>query len=139
MATIGGTNSATLSLQQSLMQSRATQARREAESAEALARQRRLEAERAAEQAQSTATAPADAPLKPKAPAPRLDADVYSSPRLASQSQVDPPTQEFLVRMYTAAADKFAAAGNPLKSNPNAAAAKNALGQTTGRILSISA
>ena len=64
---------------------------------------------------------------------------MYASPRLASQSQVDPPTQEFLVRMYTAASDKFAAAGNPLKSDPNAPAGKNTLGQTTGRILSVSA
>lgn len=137
MVTIGGTNSATLSLQQSLIQIRATQAQREAESAAALARQRRPEADRTAEQAQG---APTTAAAQSKAPATaRMDADVYASPRLARQSQVDPPTQEFLVRMYTAAADKFAAAGNPLKSDPDAAASKNTLGQTTGRILSLSA
>lgn len=40
--------------------------------------------------------------------------------------------------LYGATSAKFAASGNPLKTNVNAAPVRNALGQKTGQIVNLS-
>ena len=134
MVAINATSSASQSLQQTLLQSKVAQAKQDAERAESQAQDLRQQAEKAEQDAQKSRTnynqtkQQADAAMA-----------TYTSPSAASESAVPKKTQEFLVRMYTAAADKFAAGGNPLKSNPNSAPVKNFLGQATGRIVNINA
>lgn len=135
MATIGATNSATLSLQQSLVLGRVEQAKRQAEVAERQAQDLRQQADQAEQDAQASR----ENYRQTRAQAARAEPATYSLRQGANRSEVPEKTQDFLVRMYSAASDKFAASGNPLKSDPEAATSKNALGQTTGRILSVSA
>jgi hypothetical protein len=63
----------------------------------------------------------------------------YMSQLKAGKSAVPQRTKEFLVDMYTAASDKFAASGNALKTDPKAPPVVNAQGHTTGRIMDVRA
>ena len=134
MVAIAATSSATPSLQMALMRSRVEQAQREADRAEADARDLRSQADQAEQEAQrkqQTATG-----LAADARAPAL---TYRSPGRTSNAQVPPQTQDFLVRLYRSTSQKFADSGNPLKSDANAAPVLNSQGQATGRIVNIRA
>jgi len=131
---ITATNSATTSLQSVLNRSRLEQARRQADQAEAEARDLRSEAEQAEQDAQqgqqkvrSISTEIAKA------------AATYSPRVQGVQAEVPEQTQDFLVRLYEATSQKFADSGNALKTDKNAPPVVNTQGQATGRILNITA
>ena len=132
MVAITATNSATPSLQLALSQTRLEQARREADQAEANAKNLRSQADQAEQESQNrqndvqsltSQTAQAQA--------------TYSASLKASPSAVPAATQDLLVRLYSATSQKFADSGNALKSTPGAASVVNTQGQSTGRILNI--
>jgi chromosome segregation ATPase len=132
MVAITATNSATPSLQLALSQTRLEQARRDADQAEANAKNLRSQADQAEQESQnrqndvqslSSQTAQAQ--------------DTYSASLKKSSSAVPEATQDFLVRLYSATSQKFTDSGNALKSTPDAASVLNTQGQTTGRILNI--
>lgn len=134
MVAITATNSASPSLQATLRKSRLEQARREADSAEARASDLRAqadEAERDAQDRNQTAR-------KLSATSQNSDS-TYATALRQQNSAVPPATQDFLQRMYTAAGPKFAASGNPLKNNNGSAPVVNSQGQSTGRIVDLSA
>jgi chromosome segregation ATPase len=132
MVAITATNSATPSLQLALSQTRLEQARRDADQAEANAKNLRSQADQAEQESQnrqndvqslSSQTAQAQ--------------DTYSASLKKSSTAVPEATQDFLVRLYSATSQKFTDSGNALKSTPDAASVLNTQGQTTGRILNI--
>ena len=139
MVAITATNSTTPSLQASLSMVRLEQAKREADTAEARAEDLRAQANDAERDAQgrkdnvrelsSSASKPADMPAS----------STYSAPSTSNFVAVPTATQEFLVRMYKATSPQFAASGNALKDDSEAAPAINTLGQATGRIVNLSA
>ncbi len=135
MVSITATNSASPSLQATLSKTRIDQVRREADSAEARAENLRAqadEAEREAQERNQTARTLS-------ATGSRNSDSTYASALRQQTSETPPATQDFLQRMYTAVSPKFAAGGNPLKENKNAAPVVNSQGQSTGRILDVSA
>lgn len=133
MVAITATNSSTPSLQMSLMRTRLEQARREADQAEAQAKDLRSQAQ----QAERDAAQGKDTVRQLSTEVSQLAA-TYASPQQQKTSAVPPKTQDFLERLYKATAQKFAAEGNPLKSDANASAVLNSQGQATGRIVNIS-
>lgn len=134
MVAITATSNATPSLQSVLNRSRVEQAGREAEQAEANAQQLRAQAneeERKAQQGQEkvrTLTAQA-----------RQSDATYTSAVKGSTSEVPPETQDFIERLYKATSQKFADSGNALKTTANGSPVINIQGQSTGRIVNISA
>lgn len=133
MVAITATNSATPSPQAALGRVRVEQARREADQAEANAKNLRAQADTAELDAQKSREHAREVAIRNR------QSDPTYTPQLnASKSEVPQKTQEFLVNLYSASAQKFAASGNPLKANPNAAPVRNTQGQTTGRIVNIS-
>jgi hypothetical protein len=134
MVAITATNSATPSLQSSLSQAKLEQAKREADNAEARAEDLRAQADAAEHDAQQrNQTVRALSARKEVS-----DNSTYPSPAKASSTEVPSATQDFLVRMYSATSAQFAASGNALK-NQGAQPVVNTQGQTTGRILNLSA
>lgn len=134
MVAITATNSATPSPQALLVRARLQQARREADQAEANAESLRAQADGAEVDAEKSQ----DNVRTLSAQSRRTDAGYTYKPN-GGKTEVSLKTQEFLVRMYSAASDKFTASGNPLKTNPQAAPVVNAQGQPTGRIVNIRA
>jgi hypothetical protein len=134
MTTIAGTSYATQSLQSMLSRSRVAQARREAESAENKAQTLRQQANDAERDAQGR-----NANLRELKARETSTESTYNKPLSGNTGPVAPATQNFLERMYRASAPKFAANGNSLKNDANAAPVLNTQGQSTGRILNLSA
>lgn len=134
MVAITAASSASPSLQQTLLQSKVAQARQEAERAESQAQSLRQQADQAEQDAQTSRANYTQTKQQADAAT-----DTYSPRSTSASSAVPEKTQDFLVRMYTAASDKFSASGNPLKTDPGSAPVKNYLGQATGRIVSVTA
>lgn len=134
MATIAATSYATSSLQSTLSRSRIEQARREADSAESKAQTLRQQADEAEREAQGR-----NANVRSLTAREASTDSTYDQALQADSSGVDPKTQRLLERMYRAASSQFAASGNPLKNDTNAPPVVNAQGQSTGRILNLSA
>ena len=132
MLAITATNSATPSSLTTLAQGRVDQANREADQAEAVAQNLRAQASAAEQQAKESQAKAQDLAARIRSAEP-----TYSSPR-TPRPEVPQKTQDFFVSLYGATSAKFAASGNPLKTNANAAPVRNALGQTTGRIVNLS-
>ncbi len=134
MVAITATNTASPSLQSVLNRSRVDQAMREADQAEANAQNLRAQAneeERKAQDGQEKART---------LTAQGREADAtYLSSIKGKTSEVPEQTRDFLVRMYKASSQKFAANGNALKSNADAPPVVNSQGQATGRIVNLSA
>lgn len=134
MVAITATNSASPSLQATLSKARIEQARREADSAEARASDLRAQADEAEREAQDRNQTARSLSARSQG------ADsTYTSALRRPSSEVPPATQDFLERMYSAANPKFAASGNPLKQDGDAAPVLNSQGQSTGLILNVSA
>ena len=134
MAAITATNSATISLQSQLNQSRLEQARRAADVAETSAKALRSQAnaaEQDAQQRQNNVRTLSAELAKSNV--------TYAPMAKGAASEVPLQTQEFLLRLYRASSQKFASAGNALKTNPNSAPIINSQGQPTGRIVNIAA
>jgi len=134
MATISATNSATVSLQSVLNRSRLEQARRQADQAEAEARDLRSQAEQAEQDAQQ-----GQQKVRSISSDIAKSAATYAPKAQGNQPEVPEQTQELLVRLYQATSQKFADSGNALKTDANAQPVVNSQGQATGRILNISA
>jgi type II secretory pathway pseudopilin PulG len=133
MVAITATNSATPSLQSSLSQAKLEQAKREADNAEARAEDLRAQADAAEHDAQQR-----NQTVRALSARKEVSDSTYPSPAKASSTEVPSATQDFLVRMYSATSAQFAASGNALK-NQGAQPVVNTQGQTTGRILNLSA
>lgn len=134
MVAITATNGTTPSLQLALSQTRLEQARRDADQAEANAKTLRNQADQAEQESQEKQNQVQGLSTEVSREQP-----TYSAPAKAAQSEVPVQTQEFLLRLYSATSQKFAASGNALKSSPDTPAVLNSQGQTTGRILNITA
>ncbi len=141
MLTISSTNSASTSLQASLNSVRLQQARQEADQAEQVAQDLRSQANQAeidASNGQEKVRQLSNTSQSDQS-APATTDPTYSAARNKQAPEVAPKTQDFLLRMYTATSQKFAASGNALKTDPNAAPVVNTRGQSTGRIVNIKA
>jgi len=134
MVAITATNSATPTALLALGKARLEQARREANQAEANAQSLRSQADAAEIDAQKSQ----DNVQKVATHNARADT-TYSSQPNSGTSEVPKKTQDFLVDMYSAASEKFAASGNALKTDPKAPPVVNTQGQSTGRIVNVSA
>ncbi len=134
MVTITATNSATPSLQATLGRARLEQALREADQAEANAKNLRAQADQAEQEAQSSH----DNVRRISASNTQSDA-TYSLPKERSTSEVPLQVQKLIEQMYNATSEQRAQNGNPLKTDVNAAPVVNNQGQATGRIVNVSA
>lgn len=135
MVAITATNSTTPSLQAALGRAKLQQARREAEQAEDNAQDLRKQADAAEQEVQKS-----QAKVRSAAAQTQRDAAVtYAAPQQNSPPEVPTATQDFLVRLYSAASQKRSDSGNALKSNPAAPPVINSQGQTTGRIVNVHA
>lgn len=117
-----------------LGKARLEQARREADQAEAKARDLRAQADDAEQQAKRSK----DNVRKVSART-QEEAATYSQPRDSSTSEVPLKVQKLIEQLYSATSEKRAQSGNPLKTNANAPTVFNIQGQATGRIVNISA
>lgn len=134
MVAITATNSATTSLQSVLNRSRLEQARRQADQAEAEARDLRSQADQAEQVAQR-----GQQKVRSLSSEIARAAATYSPRVQGAQTGVPEQTQDLLVRLYDATSQKFADSGNALKTDKNAPPVVNTQGQATGRILNIAA
>jgi uncharacterized protein YlxW (UPF0749 family) len=134
MAALAATNSATPSLQSSLIRSRLQAARREADQAQADVQTLRAQVDAAESASQKSQ----DKVRNLNRQANQTD-PTYTARLQASQSAVPIQTQELLFGLYEATSSKRQATGNGLKINPGAAPVLNTQGQATGRIVNMSA
>lgn len=134
MVAITATSRATPTALLALGKARLEQARREADRAEANAQSLRSQADAAEIDAQKSQENVRNVAARNS----RSDT-TYSAQLSSSTSEVPKKTQDFLVGMYSAASEKFAVSGNALKTDPNAPPVVNAQGQSTGRIVNVSA
>lgn len=134
MVAITATNSTTQTLQSSLGRARLEQARREADQAEATAKDLRAQADDAERQSQDS-----QENVRKVADRNRREEATYSAPRASSTSEVPLKVQQLVEQMYTATSGQRAQGGNPLKTNAKAAPVVNNQGQTTGRIVNVTA
>lgn len=137
MAALAATSSATPSLQSSLIRNRLQAARREADQAQANVQNLRTQVDAA--EAESQKSQDKVRSLTGQASQASQTDPTYKSRVKATQSTVPVKTQELLFGLYDATSVKRQATGNGLKNNPNAAPVVNAQGQTTGRIVNMSA
>lgn len=134
MVAITATNSATPSIQVSLGRARLEQARREADRAEANARDLRAQADDAERQAQGSQNN-----VRKLATSVLRDEATYARPRDDATAEVPIKIQKLIEQMYSATSGSRAQSGNPLKADANAATVTNMQGQKTGRIVNVSA
>jgi hypothetical protein len=133
MVAITATSSATPTLQAAVGRSRLEQARREADQAEANAKDLRAQANEAEQQAQNS-----QANLRKLSAQTRQDEPTYSRPRSGSTSEVPLKVQKLIERMYAATSEQRAATGNDLRSDNNMSLVVNSQGQSTGRVVNLS-
>lgn len=134
MVALAATNSATPSLQASLMRSRLNAARRDEAQAQATVQELRVQVEAAEttyEQRRENVKRLSDQSSQTD--------PTYSSRIQTTQSPVPPATQELVFGLYDATSARRQAQGNGLKSDPAAAPVLNPQGQATGRIVNVSA
>jgi hypothetical protein len=134
MVAITATNSTTQSVQSSLGRARVEQARREAEQAEATARDLRAQADDAQRQSDRSQDN-----LREVTARVRQEEMTYKPRRDSTTSEVPLKVQKLIERLYSATTTARTLSGNPLKTNLNAAPVVNVQGQSTGRIVNISA
>jgi hypothetical protein len=134
MVTIAATSTATPSLQSTLSRARLEQARREADSAEGKAETLRRQADEAEQDAQSR-----NNNVKALKARETGKDSTYTTALRRNADGISNETLDFLERMYDATSPQFAASGNALKTDAGAPAVVNTQGQSTGRILNLSA
>lgn len=134
MVAIVATNSASPSLQATLLRARLQQARQEVTRAEAQANELRSQAEKADQEARQGK----ENVRAISAETSRLAVATYSPSNTKKAQEVPAKTQDFIERLYKLTSQKFSEAGNPLKSD-DAPPVLNVQGQATGRILNIRA
>ena len=131
---ITATNSATPSVQAYVGRARLEQARRQADQAEANARDLRAQADDAEQQAQQSQNN-----VRKISASIQNEDTTYSAPRSTNESAVPVKVQKLIEQLYRATSEKRDQDGNPLKSDPRSPSVVNALGQKTGRIVNVSA
>lgn len=123
--------------------SRLEQARRQADLAEANARQLRALADQAEldlEKSQSKVSSLSTQVAQESRASQTTQADsTYSAQVKAGASSGNKQIQDFLVRVSAVALNQFSFPDNPLKTGANREPIRNALGQNTGRIVNLSA
>lgn len=134
MAAITATNSTTPSLVATLGRAKLAQAEREASQAESNARQLRAQADQAEQQAQQS-----EANVTKVAAESRRDLITYSISTRTPPKEVPIKVQNFIENLYRATSKKRAESGNSLKESEDVPPVINAQGQSTGRILNLSA
>lgn len=134
MVAIAATYSATPSTQVSLGQARLSQARRAAEQAEANAKNLRDQADSAEQQAQEKRQN-----VRTIASQDQSNPATYTKPSANSSTEVPNKVQRLVELAYLATSEKRAERGIFLKSDTNAAPVLNMQGQSTGRIVNVSA
>jgi hypothetical protein len=134
MAAISASNSATPSIQAGLGRAGLEQARREADRAEANARNLRSQADDAEQQATSS-----QENVRRVSVSNQRAESTYSAPQANSTSEVPLAVQNLIEKMYAASSEQRAQRGNSLKTDANAAPVVNAQGQATGRIVNVTA
>ena len=134
MVAITATNNATPSVQASLGRTQLAQARREAEQAEANARNLRARANDAEREAVDSRKNVSNITARTHQEAP-----TYSQPNRSSTSEVPPKIQKLIEQLYNATSEKRAESGNALKADLHAVPVVNTRGQATGRIVNVSA
>ncbi|TXT41069.1 MAG: hypothetical protein FD135_650 [Comamonadaceae bacterium] len=137
MAALSATNSATPSLQTSLIRSRLAAARREAEQAQAnedRLRQQVSEAESQTQQSQDKVRS-----LSSQANQATQTASTYTSRTKPSQAVAQGKTQTWLSGLHNAISAQQNAADSGLQTRINTPLMSYAQGKTTGRILNLSA
>lgn len=134
MVALAATNSATPSLQATLIRNRLEVARREAQQADSTVRDLRAQVQAAENESENRQDN-----VRKLADQSRQSDPTYRSQIQTSAADVPVSTQEFLFGLYQATSAKRQADGNGLKSDPTAAPVRNTQGQATGRIVNISA
>lgn len=134
MARLAATNSATPSLQSTLVRSRFGPVRREAEQTQANVQELRAQVDAAETDSQKRQ----EKVRSLSGEAQRVN-PTYSARSQASSSAVPVKTQEFIVGLFGATNTKRLATGSGLKTNPDAAPVVNSQGQSTGRVVNLSA
>lgn len=134
MVAITATNSATPSPQAFMGRTRVDQARREADQAETVAKNLRAQADAAELQsARSTDN------LRQLTARVQQEDVTYKPATDDANSEVSPKVQKLIEQMYSATSSARSQSGNPLKSNLLAPPVINVQGQSTGKIVNISA
>lgn len=133
MAALAATNSATPSLQSTLIRARLEAARRQAQQAESTVQDLRAQVEAA-----ETEYGKRQDQVRSLTDQSRQSDSTYSS-QVRSGAAVPLKTQELIVGLYQATSSSRQADGKGLKSNPIAAPVVNTQGQATGRIVNFSA
>lgn len=133
MVAITATNRTTPSVQTSLARTRVEQARREADQAEANAKNLRAQADEAEQQAQTSQNN-----LRKVSTQVQQQDATYRKPQRDSASEVPVKVQKLIEQMYAATSSSYAQAGNPLKASALSKPVLNTQGQATGRIVNIS-
>ncbi len=134
MVSITATNSTTPSIQASLGKARVEQARREADQAEANARDIRAQADEAEQQAQRSQDN-----FRKVSTLVQQQEVTYKPPKNDSESEVPIKVQKLIEQMYATTSARYTQSGNPLKTDTRAAPVVNIQGQSTGRIVNITA
>jgi hypothetical protein len=143
MAAISATNASTPLTPVTPSRIRLEQARRQADLAEANARQLRALADQAEQELQQNhskvSTLSAQVAQESRAAqSPEAD-NTYTAQVKSGASSLNKQIQDFLVRTATVARNQFSFPDNPLKSGVNRTPVINAQGQNTGRIVNLSA
>jgi vacuolar-type H+-ATPase subunit D/Vma8 len=145
MVAITATNTSTPLKPVAPSRSRLEQARRQADLAEANARQLRAVADQAEQEAQqseskvSTLSAQVAQESRAALAGQSTQSDsTYTAQVKANASPQTKQVQDFLVRISAVALNQFSFPSNPLKSGANSAPVLNAQGQSTGRIVNLS-
>lgn len=134
MVAITATNSTTQSVQSSMGRARVEQARREADQAEATARDLRARADDAEQQASKSQDN-----LRQVVARVRQEEITYKPKPDGATSEVPLKVQKLIEQMYSATSAARTSSGNSLKTKVDAAPVVNAQGQSTGRIVNVSA
>lgn len=134
MARLAATNSATPSLQSTLIRNRLEPARREAEQTQTNVQEFHAQVNAAETDSQRRQ----EKVRSLSGEAQRAD-PTYSARLKASSCAVPVKTQEFIVGLFRATNTKRLATGSGLKTNPEAAPVVNSQSQSTGRVVNLSA
>ncbi len=134
MAGLAAINNATPSLQSTLIRSRLDAARREAEQAQANVQELRTQVEAAERDSQKRQ----EKVQSLSGQAQQADT-TYRAKSQAASSALPVKTQEFIVGLFGATNAKRLATDSGLKTNPSSSPVVNSQGQSTGRIVNLSA
>jgi hypothetical protein len=142
MVAITATNASTPLKPVDPSRGRLVQARRQADQAEATARQLRALADQAEQEAQQSqsrvSTLGAQVAQESRvAQSPPADSTYAAQVKLGASTQTR-QVQDFLVRVSTVALNPFSSPGNALMSGTHSLPVLNAQGQSTGRVVNLS-